>query len=253
MKPTTSTTILPTSTTTISSSTAAITHNCPTHTNNPSFADCQFAKAENEILKQQLNNCKSFSSACTSTTSTDKPSTVKNDQTHTAYIWFGFFVGFFVGCLFVIFMHSSTYKKLKNACCRCKKTVAEREKEMNNLKNKKSTRKEDKQDKHKKEEKKNEENMKDKKTEVKPKTVKNQKEKTSWEEKNKLKQELNEQRPPPRHKKIDHLPNINLIDLITKEEKVDNETNKISNDEKKIGQEEKKVMVDSVAIMIESV
>ena len=257
MNPPTSTTILPSSTTTMSSSTAMITHSCPPHTNNPSLADCQFAKAENEILKQQLDSCKSFSSTCTSPTSTDNPSTIQTPQTHTVYIWFGFFIGFFVGCLFVIFVNSSTYKKIKNVCCHRKKTIAEREREMNNLKNKNDTRKEDKKEENKKdkkkEEKKKEENKTEKKTETKPKTEKNRQTEMNWEEKNKMKQELNKKNPPPRQKKIDHLVSLNLIDLNTKEEKIGNETNKISDEEKKIGQEEKKAMVDSVAIMIESV
>ena len=232
-------------------------HTCPTDHPEYSSIDCQFFKAENDILKKQLDNCKSFpSSTCTSTPPTDTSSTNQPISAYT-YLWFGFFIGFFIGCLFVIFLKSATYKTLKNVCCRRKKTVEEREREMNEVTNKKDTKKKEKKEEKRgtetKEEKKKENTRTDKKTEANPTDTKKEQEETNWEMKNKLKQELNQRKPPPRQKKIAPLDNVNLIDLNMKEEKINNETNKISYEENKIGQEEKKIMVDSVAIMIESV
>ena len=146
---------------------------------------------------------------------------------------------------------------MKNTCCRRKKTIEEREREMNEVTNKTDTKKGKKREEKKKDETKEEKtiekNPTDKKTETNPTSIKKQQEEINWEEKNKLKKELNKRNPPPRQKKIAPLDNVNLIDLSLKEEKINNETNKISKEENKIGQEEKKVIVDSVAIMIESV
>ena len=261
MNPTTKTSASPMSTTTNSETSSYATtttklHVCPTHPTESSLKDCQFFKVENEILKSQLDNCQSFPSTDDSTPPTDTPSTV-HPISSTTYVWFGFFIGFFIGCLFVVFINSATWKKLKKTCCRCKKTLEEREREMNEMTNKTEPKKRKKKEEEKrdetKEEKTIEKNPTGKKTETNPTSVKKQQEEINWEEKNKLKQELNKRKPPPRQKKIAPLDNVNLIDLSLKEEKIDNETNKISNEENKIGQEEKKVMVDSVAIMIESV
>ena len=193
---------------------------------------CQFSKAENEILKTQLKNCKSSSSDHAPPSLTDSSSSNPNTATHV-YIWFGFFVGFFVGCLFVIFLKSATYKKMKNICCHKEKTVEEREREMNGLGKKKEKRND-----NKKEEKKKEENSIPNERKVK------KEEDLSWENKNNLKKELNQKKPPLRQKKNKHT-SINLIDLNAKEEKT------VGVEE--MPEEKNKIMVDSVAIVIENV
>ena len=242
MNPTTTKVSNPPSTTTpvetFSLETPTQLHTCPTDYTESS---CQFNKAENEILKTQLENCKSLSSDCTPPTLTDSSSLNHNTNTHI-YVWFGFFIGFFVGCLFVIFLNSATYKKIKNTCCRKKKTVEEREREMNNLEKKKETKKDNNKDKKKKEDKKEEE----KKEKKNPTKMEKKQEDLSWEDKNNLKKELNQQNPPPRQKKNSSPTSINLIDLNAKEEQ------KVSL-KKESPDKREKIMVDSVAIVIENV
>lgn len=244
-----------TSTTSIATSVSTMpttTHTCLPHPTESYTADCQFVKVENEILKKQLDSCKSFPSTCASSPSTDTPPTIQNTSTHVVYVWFGFFIGFFVGCLFIIFINSATYKNIKKACCHCKKSVVEREREMNEITNKKDSRKETKKEKNQTSEKKEEKTQATQKTNANQTERKKKEEERSWEDKNKLKQELNEQKPPPRNKKISPLPSFNLIELNEKEEKVTKEEKAPS--EEKISSEEKNAaVVDSIAIMIENV
>ena len=259
MNPTTKTSASPMSTTTNSepSSYATTTtklHVCPTHPTESSLKDCQFFKVENEILKSQLDNCQSFPSTGDSTPPTDTPSAV-HPISSTTYVWFGFFIGFFVGCLFIVFINSATWKKIKTTCCQHKKTIEEREREMNEVKTGKNTRKEKKKEDRKKD--KTKEEQKKEETTNNKKTTTEQTSKKSWEDNNKMKQELNTQQPPPRQKKITPLTIADLIELNTEDnvenQKVNIETEKINNEKEKITAEKKNVMTDSVVIMIENV
>ena len=126
---------------------------------------------------------------------------------------------------------------MKNACCRQRKTVEEREREMNDLEKKKEKRNDNKKEEKKKDEKKEEKNSTPNEKKIK------KEEDISWEDRNKLKKELNQQKPPPRQKKTQHT-SINLIDLNTKEE---------AKEEKIVAEEKDNIMVDSVAIVIENV
>ena len=120
---------------------------------------------------------------------------------------------------------------------------------MNNIENTKEKRKGNKKEDMKKEEKKKEEKKKEKKEEKNPRDkteMETKSEELNWEDKNKMKQKLNKQKPPPRPKNLPSFASINLIDLNTKEEKIDNL-------EKNPTDENDKIMVDSVAITIESV